>query len=38
MKPIEELDIIEDTIEITTIENPENREYENIEIETEGGK
>ena len=26
------------TIEIPTIENPENREYENIEIETEGGK
>lgn len=38
MEPIEELDIIECTIEIPTIENPENREYENIEIETEGGK
>lgn len=38
MEPIEELDIIESTIEIPTIENPENREYENIEIETEGGK
>lgn len=38
MEPIEELDIIEGTVEIPTIENPENREFENIEIETEGGK
>ncbi len=34
---MDELDIIEGTIEIPNIENPEDREYENIEIETEGG-
>ena len=38
MEPIEELDIIEGTIEIPTIENHKKKEYENIEIETEGGK
>lgn len=37
MEPIEK-DIIEGTLEIPTIENPDDREYENIEIETEGGK
>ncbi len=37
MEPIEE-DIIKGTLEIPTIENPDDREYENIEIETEGGR
>lgn len=27
-----------DTLEIPEIENPDDREYENIEIEEEGGK
>ena len=28
---------IPDTVEIPVIENPDDREYENVEIETEGG-
>lgn len=27
-----------DTLEVPDIENPDDREYENIEIEEEGGK
>lgn len=38
MEPIEELDIIEGTIEIPTIENPDDKEQEIVEIEEEGGK
>lgn len=28
---------IPDTVEIPVIENPDDREYENVEIEVEGG-
>lgn len=31
-------DIIIGTVDIPTIENPENVEHEEVEIETEGGK
>ena len=33
-----ENDIIKSSEEILKIENPDDREYENIEIEVEGGK
>ena len=35
---MEEKDIIEGTIEIPTIENPDDKEQEIVEIEKEGGK
>lgn len=35
---MEEKDIIEGTIEIPTIENPDDKEQEIVEIEEEGGK
>lgn len=33
-----EEDIIISSTEIPELENPDDREYENVEIETEGGK
>lgn len=30
-------DVTPDTLEIPEIENPEDREYENVELEQEGG-
>ena len=33
-----EADIIIRSTEIPELENPDDREYENVEIETEGGK
>ena len=35
---MEEKDIIEGTLEIPTIENPDDKEQEIVEIEEEGGK
>lgn len=35
---MEEKDIIEGTVEIPTIENPDDKEQEIVEIEEEGGK
>lgn len=35
---MEEKDIIEGTIEVPIIENPDDKEQEIIEIEEEGGK
>ena len=35
---MDEEDIIIGSTEIPELENPDDREYENIEIETEGGK
>lgn len=35
---MEEKDIIEGTIEIPTIENPDDKEQEIVKIEEEGGK
>lgn len=35
---MEEKDIIEGTLEIPTIENPDDKEQEIVKIEEEGGK
>lgn len=35
---MEEKDIIEGTVEIPVIENPDDKEQEIVKIETEGGK
>ena len=35
---MEEKDIIEGTVEIPVIENPDDKEQEIVEIEKEGGK